>query len=51
MTHPLALAKAEAIRLRVEERRSIGEIAARVKAARSTVSLWLRPYPLTNEER
>jgi hypothetical protein len=43
--------KAEAIRLRVEERRSLREIEALTKAARSSLSLWLRPYPLTEEER
>ena len=43
--------KAEAIRLRVEERRSLREIEVLTKAARSTLSLWLRPYPLTEDER
>lgn len=44
-------AKSEVVRLRLEERRSIGEIAARVKASRSALSLWLRPYPLTEAEK
>lgn len=43
--------KAEAIRLRVEERRSLREIERLTKTARSSLSLWLRPFPLTEEER
>lgn len=43
--------KAEAIRLRVEERRSLREIEFLIKVARSSLSLWLRPYPLTEEEK
>lgn len=43
--------KAEAIRLRVEKRLSMGEIAALTGAAKGSLSLWLRPYPLTVEEK
>ena len=43
--------KAEAIRLRVADRRSLREIESLTKAARSSLSLWLRPYPLTEEEK
>lgn len=41
----------QAIRLRVEERLSIGEIQARTGASKGSLSTWLRPYPLTKEER
>ena len=40
----------EAIRLRVEERRSLREIAEVTGASKSSLSLWLRPFPLTEEE-
>jgi transposase-like protein len=43
--------KAEAIRLRVEARMSLREIAAATGAAKGSLSLWLRPYPLTDDER
>ena len=43
--------KAEAIRLRIEERRSLREIEVLTNAARSSLSLWLRPYPLTEDEK
>lgn len=43
--------KAEAIRLRVEERMSLREIAAATGAAKGSLSLWLQPYPLTDEEK
>ena len=43
--------KAEAIRLRVEERLSLGEIAILTGAAKSSLSLWLRPHPLTEKEK
>ncbi|MBA3240665.1 MAG: hypothetical protein H0T60_05505 [Acidobacteria bacterium] len=43
--------KAEAIRLRLEERRSLSEIETAVGAARSSLSVWLKPYPLTEEEK
>ena len=43
--------KAEAIRLRVEERLSLREIAALTGAAKGSLSLWLKPHPLTEEER
>lgn len=43
--------KAEAIRLRVEERLSLREIAAFTSTAKGSLSVWLRPYPLTDEEK
>lgn len=43
--------KAEAIRLRVEERLSLREIAGITGAAKGSLSLWLRPHPLTREEK
>ena len=43
--------KAEAIRLRLEERLSLREIEAFTGAARSSLSMWLKPYPLTDEEK
>lgn len=41
----------EAIRLRVEERHSLNEIAAITGASKGSLSGWLKPYPLTDEER
>ncbi|HEX8847443.1 MAG TPA: hypothetical protein VF791_22555 [Pyrinomonadaceae bacterium] len=43
--------KAEAIRLRVEQRMSLREIAAITGAAKGSLSLWLQPYPLTDDEK
>lgn len=43
--------KAEAVRLRVEERLSLREIAGLTGAAKGSLSSWLKPYPLTEEER
>jgi transposase-like protein len=43
--------KAEAIRLRIEERLSLREIAALTGAAKGSLSLWLKAYPLTEEEK
>ena len=43
-------AKEQAIRLRVDYRLSLDEIAIQVKASRGALSLWLRDYPLTPEE-
>jgi PD-(D/E)XK endonuclease len=43
--------KAEAIRLRVGERLSLREIAVITGAAKGSLSLWLKPYRLTEEER
>jgi len=43
--------KAESIRLRVEERLSLREIAVITGAAKGSLSLWLKPYRLTEEER
>jgi hypothetical protein len=40
----------EAIRLRVKERKSLGEIQSLLSVAKSTLSLWLRPYPLSHDE-
>ena len=40
----------EAIRLRVEERRSLREIAEITGASKSSLSAWLHPFPLTEEE-
>lgn len=42
--------KAEAVRLRVEERLSIDEIRQRLQVSQGSVSQWLRSYPLTAEE-
>ncbi len=43
--------KAEAIRLRVEERCSLREIASLTGSAKGSLSAWLKPYPLTDEEK
>ena len=43
--------KVEAIRLRVEERLSLREIAALTGAAKGSLSSWLRQHPLTEEEK
>jgi transposase-like protein len=43
--------KSEAIRLRVERRLSLREIANLTGAAKGSLSLWLQPYPLTDEEK
>ncbi len=43
--------KAEAIRLRSEERLSLLEIREQIPVSKSTLSLWLRGYPLTGEEK
>lgn len=42
---------AQAIRLRVEERRSLREIAEITGASKGSLSSWLKPYPLNDEER
>jgi len=42
--------KEEAIRLRTEERLSYSEIKERLDVAKSTLSYWLRDYPLSEEE-
>lgn len=42
--------KAEAIRLRIEERFSIKEVAEKTGIAKGTLSVLLRPFPLTEEE-
>lgn len=43
--------RAAAIRLRVEERMSLREIAVATGAAKGSLSLWLQPHPLTDEEK
>ena len=43
--------RTEAIRLRIEEHLSLGEIEARLGASKASLSVWLRPHPLTAEER
>ena len=44
--------KEEAIRLRTEERLSINEIRAKIPdVSKGSLSAWLRPYPLTADER
>lgn len=40
----------QAVDLRVSRRLTIPEIQRRLGVAKSTLSLWLRPYPLTSEE-
>ena len=40
----------EAIRLRVEGRKSLLEISRELKVSKSSVSTWVRNYPLTEEE-
>lgn len=47
----LADSKTQAVYLRVERRLSIKEIASQLDISKSTVSLWLREHPLTDEER
>jgi len=44
------LKKIEAIRLRVEERCSFNEIIELTGCAKSNLSGWLKPYPLTKDE-
>jgi len=51
MAYPKRELSQEAIRLRVEERLSLREIAAQTGAAKGSLSGWLKPYPLTVEER
>lgn len=41
----------ETIRLRVEQRLSLREIAVQTGAAKGSLSAWLKPYPLTEDER
>jgi hypothetical protein len=43
--------KAECIRLRIEERLSLKEIHRQTGASKGSLSAWLRPHPLTEEER
>ncbi len=43
--------KTECIRLRVEERMSLREIHEVTGAAKGSLSVWLRPHPLTTEEK
>ena len=48
---PKSEQKEQADRLRVEERLSLDEIQSVVGASKASLSVWLRPYPLTEEER
>lgn len=50
MPRPKSSLSIEAIRLRVEGRKSLKEIAGILKVSISSVSLWLRGYPLTEAE-
>lgn len=50
MTLPIGL-REEAVRLRVEERRSNKEICAKLKVSAGTMSLWLKEHPLAPEEK
>jgi len=50
MPHIMVDMKQEAIRLRVEERLAFGELLKMTGASRSSLSTWLKPYPLTEEE-
>ena len=43
--------RAEAIRLRLEERMSLREIHETTGASKGSLSSWLKPHPLTEEER
>jgi hypothetical protein len=43
--------RTEAVRLRIEKRLSLREIAAITGAAKGSLSAWLGPYPLTDEEK
>ncbi|MCA1592985.1 MAG: hypothetical protein LC754_10120 [Acidobacteria bacterium] len=43
--------KAEALRLRLEERLSLREIASVTGAAKGSLNVWLQSYPLTDEEK
>ena len=40
----------EAVRLRVEQRLSLREIAEATGASKGSLSVWLKPFPLTEEE-
>ena len=43
--------KAEAVRLRVEERMSLREIHNTTGASKGSLSVWLKPYPLIQSEK
>jgi PD-(D/E)XK endonuclease len=43
--------KADAIRLRVEERKSYSEIKALLRISNGSLTKWLGPYPLSDEEK
>lgn len=43
--------KKEALNLRINHRKSIKAISRELSLAKSTVSLWMRQYPLTAEEK
>lgn len=46
-----AVEKAECVRLRVEERLSLRDISKRSGIPPGTLSYWLKPYPLSDEEK
>lgn len=50
MKQPLEY-KQEALRLRCEERCSLGDIQAKLPVSKSTLQLWLKDYPLSREEQ
>lgn len=43
--------RTECTRLRVEERMSLREIRQKTGASQGSLSMWLRPYPLTEQEQ
>lgn len=43
--------RAECIRLRVQKRKSLREIAALTGASKGALSTWLKPFPLTHGEK
>lgn len=43
--------RAECVRLRVEERLSLREIAERTSVSKGSLSVWLKPFPLTDKEK
>lgn len=47
----MAGSKEEAIRLRLEQRLSLKDVAAQLGVSKSTASIWLREHPLTEVER
>jgi len=43
--------KQECIQLRVKEHKSLSQIEKQMRVSRSTLSIWLRDFPLTKDER